>query len=353
MKSVRKIFSAFTLAELIVVVTILSVLSTIGFMALSQYGNDAKDAAAKSNVRSIYTAISAESAVTGNSSRYYVVHDSSYALTGSAIVVFDGTPVMLAGGDWNAPGTNYSAGNPDYAKLRLNKEKFKISKFDAIQSVFAAADPSYVLVGAADVVVGTGTKVRQRSFAQTAALLSNGTALVSGDFPSQSPGSVAGLVRDAANGSSTGALVDGGKTGSAPGCAAAMVSGYSVGALSSGQSVQVSKTVANGSVTATASCSFGTLSVGGDSAVCDSGYVASGLTCIADVCGSVVPAHATSTATSQSVSGTWHYAATPAQCTFACAANYSWDAATSSCKADCQLPVSTTHSGLPYALSAT
>lgn len=35
MKSVRKMLSAFTLAELIVVVTILSILSTIGFMALS------------------------------------------------------------------------------------------------------------------------------------------------------------------------------------------------------------------------------------------------------------------------------------------------------------------------------
>lgn len=123
--------------------------------------------------------------MTGNSSRYYVVHDPAYALTGSAIVVFDGAPVMLAGGDWNAPGTNYSAGNPDYAKLKLNKEKFKISLFRSFLEAFAAADPKYVLVGTADVVVGSGSNARSRSFTQTAVMLANGTALVSGDFPSQ------------------------------------------------------------------------------------------------------------------------------------------------------------------------
>ena len=84
----RKKFSAFTLAELIVVVTILAVLASIGFVALSGYLSDAKESASKANVRSVYTAISAESALTGNSPRYYVVHDPAYALTGSAYVVF-------------------------------------------------------------------------------------------------------------------------------------------------------------------------------------------------------------------------------------------------------------------------
>ena len=39
----------------------------------------------------------------------------------------DGNPTVLTGGDWNAAGTNYSAGNPDYVKLKMNPEKFKVS----------------------------------------------------------------------------------------------------------------------------------------------------------------------------------------------------------------------------------
>lgn len=72
----KKILSGFTLAELIVVITVLAILATVGFLALSGYSQDAKDSAAKANVRSISTALSSESALTGNSPRYYVVHDT-------------------------------------------------------------------------------------------------------------------------------------------------------------------------------------------------------------------------------------------------------------------------------------
>lgn len=81
-KGSARIFGlGFTLAELIVVITILAILATVGFLALSGYSQDAKDSAAKTNVRSVYTAITAESAVTGNSPRYYVSHDPDYALS--------------------------------------------------------------------------------------------------------------------------------------------------------------------------------------------------------------------------------------------------------------------------------
>ena len=84
-KSLRKAssrkFSAFTLAELIVVVTVLAILATVGFLALSGYSQDAKESSIKANVRSVASAISAEAALTGNSPRYYVVHDSSAALS--------------------------------------------------------------------------------------------------------------------------------------------------------------------------------------------------------------------------------------------------------------------------------
>lgn len=68
--------SAFTLAELIVVITVLAVLATVGFLTLSGYSQDAKSASSKTNVRSVYSAIASESAITNNSPRYYVVHDS-------------------------------------------------------------------------------------------------------------------------------------------------------------------------------------------------------------------------------------------------------------------------------------
>lgn len=64
-------------------ITILAVLATIGFLALQGYSQDAKESAVKANVRSVYTAISSESAVTNNSPRYYVVHDTGAALSGA------------------------------------------------------------------------------------------------------------------------------------------------------------------------------------------------------------------------------------------------------------------------------
>lgn len=75
-------YGAFTLVELVVVITVLAILATIGFLALSGYSEDADDARIESNVRSIFTAITAESAVTGNSPRFYVKHDPNYALSG-------------------------------------------------------------------------------------------------------------------------------------------------------------------------------------------------------------------------------------------------------------------------------
>lgn len=105
----------------------------------------------KANVRSVYTAISSESAITNNSPRYYVMHDPAAALTGAAVAYVDGSPATLTGGDWNVSGTNYSAGNPDWAKLKLNPEKFRLSSLSprlaaALGTAEAAYDPKAVSV---------------------------------------------------------------------------------------------------------------------------------------------------------------------------------------------------------------
>ncbi|MFZ3233535.1 MAG: hypothetical protein WA194_08695 [Patescibacteria group bacterium] len=166
-------------------------------------------------MRSVLTAIRSESALTGNSPRRYVVHDSS--LTGvalsSAFVEFSGKQIFLTGGAWNSPNTNYSAGNPDWAALKLNPSKFRTSAFPFVRfdSALAAYDPKTVSIGAMDVVEfsANGT-ARARAYLQGAAILSNGTAYVTGDAPgfSSSTGASLGLIRDLAKTSSTGALVD-------------------------------------------------------------------------------------------------------------------------------------------------
>ena len=108
-------------------IAVLAVLATVGFLALSGYAQDARDARAKANVRSVLTAISAESAVSSRSPREFVKHDSAWALDPSSVVVFDGVPAMLVPGPYGAPGTNYSAGNPDWQKLKLDPESFRVS----------------------------------------------------------------------------------------------------------------------------------------------------------------------------------------------------------------------------------
>lgn len=186
----RSKISGFTLVELIVVITILAILATIGFLALSGYSQDAKDSALKANVRSVQTAISAESAVSGNSPRYYVVHDAGAALSG-AFVYVDGKQVALTGGNFGeAPAdSNYSAGNPNYARLKLNPEKFKVSKLGrAIAEAIAAYDSKLLSVGAMEAQsVGVNGRQRSVSWFQVAGISpATKIAAVSGNFPQPS-----------------------------------------------------------------------------------------------------------------------------------------------------------------------
>ena len=63
------------------VIAVLAVLATVAFISISGYVEDARDARAKTNVRSVYSAIVSESASTGNSPRFYVLHDPKYSLS--------------------------------------------------------------------------------------------------------------------------------------------------------------------------------------------------------------------------------------------------------------------------------
>lgn len=100
--------------------------------------------------------------------------------------MFDGVPTALTGGDWNAPNTNYSAGNPDFAKLKINPDKFKISFLEkAFESAFAAYDPKTVSVGAAEAVsiLASGRK-HVTSYVQVAGISPvSGAVSVTGNYP--------------------------------------------------------------------------------------------------------------------------------------------------------------------------
>lgn len=170
------------------------------------------------------TAISSESAITNNSPRYYVVHDTGASLTGGTVAYVDNSPVVLTGGDWNVSGTNYSAGNPDWAKLKLNPDKFRtsyrppmggfLSLGSLLPDSFAAYDSKSLSVGAIDAALAptANGRARSASFFQVAGTTpATGTVSVTGNFPAPTPsqvssGAVSGLVKAPTG---TGALVDG------------------------------------------------------------------------------------------------------------------------------------------------
>lgn len=153
----------------------------------------------------MYSLISAESAANTVSPRYYIVHDPSTTLSGTVTLVFKSSSTTLVAGSWDDVGTNYSAGTPDFAKLKLDPEKFRISSQEALLLAFADS-ASEMFVAAADVLEGTGSEARPQFFLQSAAVLGDGTAFVVGNYVPPSEDSPEGLIADP---SGTGALIDG------------------------------------------------------------------------------------------------------------------------------------------------
>lgn len=101
---------------------------------------------------------------------------------------------MTGGNVGEAPfDSNYSAGNPNYVRLKLNPEKFKIARIPAFAPFASAAyDPFSVSVGAFDASSSANGKKRVDSWMQIAAVSkSTGVVSVAGNFPAPSAAEVA------------------------------------------------------------------------------------------------------------------------------------------------------------------
>lgn len=128
---VTKKAGGFTLVELIVVITILGLLATIGFLSLQGYTQDARETKTAANLRTVTSSIINESAISGNPVSYYIATDAAAKL--AAGNVNSGASIA----DANA--VAYAAGKVDPAKLKIDGAKFFDAKADGTLEPFRAA----------------------------------------------------------------------------------------------------------------------------------------------------------------------------------------------------------------------
>lgn len=184
----------FTLVELIVVITILAILATIGFLSLQGYTSDAKETKTLANLRTVASSLVNESAVTGKSFSDYITTGSNN-FTGSTFVAY-GSAVTLNS-------SNYAAGKLNASVLRIDGSKF----FDKPNSG-GAAEP--FRVGSLTVTENANGKTRQRSVFQVAATLkgtTSSTALVEGTYATGATGDWNGLISTGSNSTASGSAI--------------------------------------------------------------------------------------------------------------------------------------------------
>ena len=119
MKMEKKGLCWFTLVELIVVITILAILWTIGFISLNGYNNDANNSKVINDLRSLWWAM--EVARTGELLLLddFVINDSTNNEVNSNSIINNSWSVIS---DWNVM---YKVWNISFAKLKQNGSSFK------------------------------------------------------------------------------------------------------------------------------------------------------------------------------------------------------------------------------------
>ncbi len=179
---------AFTLVELIVVITILAILATIGFLSLQGYTGDAKNATTKANVKSVAESMVNEAAISSQPMSNYLTTSNTNLVGGSGAVI------AVYSGQTATGGTSYFAGKVSYSALRLDADKF-----EPVGKDFLAG------------VVGVQEGSRVRSAFQIAGTITNGStdsAYVEGTYAKAIDTDVAGLI--STDGTTTSIITNGG-----------------------------------------------------------------------------------------------------------------------------------------------
>lgn len=177
-----KATKGFTLVELIVVITILAILATIGFLSLQGYTQDAKETKTVANLRTVASSLVNESAIAGKGIGDYISVDASAAM--STGYVNSGTAVDFA--DVN----EYKAGKVNAAALKIDGSKFFDKDSANVEQAFRAA-----VVTFAEQVNG---RDRYRSMFQVAGTLKTATgnsALVEGSYAEVATSDMDGLIK--------------------------------------------------------------------------------------------------------------------------------------------------------------
>jgi prepilin-type N-terminal cleavage/methylation domain-containing protein len=113
MKSTNK---AFTLVELIVVISILAILGTIAFISLQGYSSEARNTKRLSDLKSIQSSITTNVAKNGTALSSFVIADATATI--SSIALGGATAATQDAAD-------YSAGTPNFAALDMNQSEFQ------------------------------------------------------------------------------------------------------------------------------------------------------------------------------------------------------------------------------------
>ena len=100
MQALKSQKGGFTLVELIVVITILAILATVGFLALSGYTKEAKNSTVMSNIVNLEKAITTSAAAGASMSAMLSGTTQSVILTGTQTILgFSGSDVTTQAGD--------------------------------------------------------------------------------------------------------------------------------------------------------------------------------------------------------------------------------------------------------------
>ena len=202
----------FTLVELIVVITILAILATIGFLSLQGYTSDAKNTKTQANLRTVASSLVNEQAITQQGFDKYMTGAFAGYAAGANEVTFSGANTNFKSA--NIYGTQIFFASGSYMAGKISPESLRIdgSKFFEKD---AAGNLEPYAVGAAAINETSNGKTRQRTVFQVAGTLNNAgvqTALVEGTYGTGANTDLAGLIKDysATTGTGTDAIVAGG-----------------------------------------------------------------------------------------------------------------------------------------------